>query len=266
MKSVAGLFYKSLGYGCRRSQRLFEKLYSQAIYGMNYANPAFETNGEIKAMAYVHRQLSGQGVQKPVIFDVGANIGDYALALQSVFTNASIHCFEPGAAAHKQLKSSTEHFDNIFIHDFGFGETDNTFTLFLDAPLSKTASLYDLQADHEWKGSLSEQIKLKTIDGFCGEASIDRINFLKIDVEGHELPVLRGAISILEAGKADFIQFEFGFRQIDSRTYFRDFYHLLNKNYRLHRILKDGLVPIDKYHEGLEIFVLVSNFLAERRQ
>ena len=216
-------------------------------------------------MRYVRRQLADRKIQNPVIYDVGANVGDYAAALNGAFPAASIYCFEPSAASSGELRKRMAGLSNVAVHDFGFGEKEGVFTLFLDSPVSKTASMYDLPPDHVWKSNMTESIRLKTIDGFCVEADVDRINFLKIDAEGHELSVLKGAVNMLAAGKVDYIQFEFGCRQIDSRTYFRDFFQFLNSRYILYRILKDGLLRIDTYHERLEIFVLVSNFLAELR-
>jgi hypothetical protein len=70
---------------------------------------------------------------------------------------------------------------------------------------------------------------------------------------------------MIDGGKIDFIQFEFGGTDIDSRTFFRDFYFLLNDKYRIYRIVKDGVYPIRDYGESYESF-LPTNFLAERRQ
>lgn len=70
---------------------------------------------------------------------------------------------------------------------------------------------------------------------------------------------------MINSDKVDYVQFEFGFRQMDSKGYFRDFYNLLHGRYNLFRIVQDGVYPISTYHESLEVFVGVSNFLAERR-
>jgi hypothetical protein len=60
------------------------------------------------------------------------------------------------------------------------------------------------------------------------------------------------------------IQFEFGGCNIDSRTYFKDFYELLSLKYRLFRLTVDGMVPIDRYHERHEQFT-TTNFIAIHR-
>jgi hypothetical protein len=86
-----------------------------------------------------------------------------------------------------------------------------------------------------------------------------------MDVEGNELKVLNGSKGMLNEGKIDFIQFEFGGCNIDSRTYFQDFFYLLKERYRIYRIIGDGLYEIRQYREQFEIFT-TTNFFAERKQ
>jgi hypothetical protein len=105
---------------------------------------------------------------------------------------------------------------------------------------------------------------MRTLDEYCREKNISRIDFLKLDVEGHELKALAGAKEMLSAGKIDRIQFEFGGCDIDSRSFFQDFFYLLQNRYDIFRILKNGLRPIKKYEETEEIF-LTTNFLAVKR-
>ena len=75
---------------------------------------------------------------------------------------------------------------------------------------------------------------------------------------------LQGAIELINNKKIDYIQFEFGGTNIDSKTYFRDFYYLLNSNYKIYRILKDGLFEISTYKETYEIFSAI-NYLAIKK-
>jgi hypothetical protein len=106
-----------------------------------------------------------------------------------------------------------------------------------------------------------ETVSLRRIDDICRELAIERVDLLKLDVEGHELAALEGARDLLERGAIWAIQFEFGGTNIDSRTFFRDFWQLLSPQYTIHRILWDGLLPIECYHERLETF-LGANYLA----
>lgn len=67
---------------------------------------------------------------------------------------------------------------------------------------------------------------------------------------------------MIEDRKIDFIQFEFGGCNIDSRTFFQDFWYLLHDKYNIFRIIPTGLYPIKEYSEMREIF-LCTNYLAE---
>jgi len=104
-------------------------------------------------------------------------------------------------------------------------------------------------------------VRLDTLDNFCKTNEIEKINFLKLDTKGHEYKILQGAKNMLEEKKIERIQFEFGGCNIDSKIFFQDFWYLLNSDYNLYRILKDGLCPIKKYDERDEIFT-ATNYLA----
>jgi hypothetical protein len=112
--------------------------------------------------------------------------------------------------------------------------------------------------------SKSEIVEINTIDEFCSANGIRHIHFLKMDVEGNELNILYGAKQMIESDSIDFIQFEFGGCNIDSRTYFQDFFYLLKDRYHIYRILKKGLFQIDTYSEKYEIFT-TTNYLAQRK-
>jgi hypothetical protein len=110
-----------------------------------------------------------------------------------------------------------------------------------------------------------ELIKLDTIDNYCTQKNIAHIDFLKIDVEGFELNVLKGAKKMLENNAIEFIQFEFGECMIDAKVFFRDFWYLLHEKFELYIILPNGLNHIKQYHEGLEVFHC-SNILAKNKE
>ena len=65
-------------------------------------------------------------------------------------------------------------------------------------------------------------------------------------------------------GKIDVIQMEFGGCNIDSRTYFRDFWNLLSAKYKVYRVLLDGVEEITEYRDILEIF-FCTNYLFVRK-
>jgi FkbM family methyltransferase len=254
--------------GKQKHQIFFEGLYKMSLAGMNIGGGAHVADsGELNALHYIRRRLEDQKKHTDVVlFDVGANIGDYSLLLKEVFgAQAIVHSFEPSKKTYSKLVTNLAGKPNCHQHNFGLGDKDDRTVLYTDHDESGLASVYKRKLDHyNIDMNQSEEIVLKPLDTFCRDAGISHVNFLKIDVEGHEKNVLQGAKQMMHAGKVDFIQFEFGGTSIDAKTYFQDYYYLLNDKYQIYRIVKDGVHPINTYREHYELF-LPTNFLAARR-
>lgn len=250
--------------GIKRTQKIFGRLFRFSLAGMNYGNgDNFTESGEINTLNYIKNKIKNG--ERAVIFDVGANIGNYSYLLSEMFGPESIvHSFEPSIKTFGVFKENTKKKANILPNNFGMSDSKKEELLYTNAEGSGIASMYKRNLVHF--GIVldkNEKIKLSTVDDYCEENKIKKINFLKIDVERHELSVLKGAEKMIAGGKIDFIQFEFGGCNIDSRTYFQDFFYKLKDNFRIYRILKDGLFEIPRYDETLEIFV-TTNYLAEK--
>ena len=250
--------------GRKNWQGFYEKLHDISLTGMNIGKGSgVQSSGEIFCLNYVKEKLSEQ---KITIFDVGANVGDYALMAQKFFgETADIFCFEPSMANFEKLLINAKGVKNIKTYHFGLGEKNEKMILFMNEKSSSLASLYQRQLAHfNLEMNLKETVEIRTLDDFCAQNNIKHIHLLKLDAEGHEFKILKGAGSMIEAGNVDFIQFEFGGCDIDSHTFFQDFYYWLVPKYKIFRILKNGLYPINKYRETNEIFI-TTNYLAEKQ-
>jgi hypothetical protein len=104
-----------------------------------------------------------------------------------------------------------------------------------------------------------------TLDGYCLEKGIARIHLLRLDVEGHELDVLAGSSNMLHKDAIDMVMFEFGGCNIDSRSYFQDFYYFFEKvKMQIYSIAPSGyLYPISSYRKIFEQF-RTTKFIALR--
>ncbi len=207
------------------------------------------------------------GNRKVTIFDCGANKGEYAFeVIKRLEDSCELYCFEPGQQAYFSLNERFASRDNVHIYNIGLGDREETLTLFSDGDeMSEIASLHQLRLDHRGiQISPKEQVSVSTIDLFCEGQKIDTIDLLKLDVEGSELMVLKGAQRLLGANRIGAIQFEFGSCNIASRTFFQDFFYLLNPRFQIYRILGNGLVPIENYQETYEVFI-TTNYLAISR-
>jgi hypothetical protein len=107
-------------------------------------------------------------------------------------------------------------------------------------------------------------VNVITIDDFITEYQIDVVDFMKLDIEGNELAALRGAQKAIESKRIRALTFEFGSPNINSRTYFHDFWDILQPaGFSILRLCPGGiLIPVQEYYEDLEYFRGATNYLA----
>jgi FkbM family methyltransferase len=215
-------------------------------------------NAEATGESYLIRQVLPLYVKKsePVFFDVGANIGSYAKSLSQSFPNARIYAFEPNPASFNAIKQTAP---SLRILPVNVGLSDaigvaQMWTYASDAA-SAHATLYaDVLTDiHAATSTMASPVALTTVDAFCEEKAIDFIDFMKIDTEGHELSVLKGATRMLRDRRIGAIQFEFNTMNVISRCFMYDFYQCLT-GYLLYRLDSKRLVPLGAYVPEHEIF------------
>ena len=177
-----------------------------------------------------------------------------------------VHCFEPAPATFPKLQAvlkSHQLQGKAFAINAGLSDSDGTMELYINEESSGVNSFYNRRL--EGLGityEKSETVRVTTVDGYCYENAIPHIDFLKVDVEGHELAVMRGAAEMLKKQVIDYIQFEYGGCWIDSRTLFLDMYDFLTSfGYIIGKIMPKGIEFYDNYDQRLETFQM-ANFLA----
>lgn len=244
-------------YGKIAHQAFFEKLFYTALKGMNYGNGSdYEKSGEKYIFTLINKIFPDQ---KITIFDVGANVGGYSKSLiQNIKSDFTIHAFEPTSFCSTELKKINN--PNFVPYQIGFSSKAGTAEINYDYDGSVWASIENSEyARHHKKLSKTETINLETIDAFIEENVVSKVDFLKIDVEGHELEAFKGALKALENNKITLIQFEFGLASLHAGNTLKDFFSILS-NYDIYRILQDGIRKVT-YHEAFEIY-LTTNYLA----
>ena len=232
---------------------------------LNFKN-AIESGEHYLISTWLKSHLEANGIEKPVFFDVGANIGSYTKLLSDFIPNSRIYAFEPNTDTFQQLYALSQKNANILAYNTALGSSVGSLELFIreDNASSTKATFYHdvLTKIHKYDDVLSSSVPVDTIDHFCSQNHIARIDLLKIDTEGHELQVLLGAKKTLESGKILSIQFEFNEMNIYSRSFLRDFFDILYE-FNIYRLLPRSLLPIN-YSSGHEIF-LFQNLLAIRK-
>jgi hypothetical protein len=106
-----------------------------------------------------------------------------------------------------------------------------------------------------------EEVEAKTLDQYLGLLGPDeKLDLLKLDIEGAELSALAGGKKLLSRTRV--VQFEFGGCNIDSRTFFQDFWRIFKAlGFKIFRISPLGPVQIVDYQEWDEFFI-TTNYLA----
>lgn len=214
-------------------------------------------NDEVSGEAHVIRSVLPRiAPRDAVLFDVGANVGKYSEKLRKTFPHARIFAFEPNPQTFAQLSRSAKE-NRIEPTMAAVGESVGKVELFI-LPNEWSDELATLHRDvltdiHGGRNVEATMVDVVTLDDFCGSRGIDRIDFLKIDTEGHELSVLKGASRLLAANGMKTIQFEFNEMNIVSRSFLRDFYQLL-PCHRFYRLGGNRLIPLGAYRAHNEIF------------
>ncbi len=225
-------------------------------------------DGENFALTLVRDQLLAMhGQEKELtLFDLGANTGAYLGELTEVFaqTNYKVHSFEPSQSSLAKLKAKFSANPSVIIVNKAISSKSGTAVLYSDRETSGMASLVrrDLEYLNIDHGKTEETVTTSTVDEYCQQNKIERIDFMKLDIEGLELEAFKGASAQLPS--TSFLQFEFGGCNIDTRTYFKDFFMLLNPQFKIYRILKDSLCLIPEYNQLYEQFQ-TTNFLCVNR-
>ncbi len=242
------------------------KIFAWKIFNKleNNNNTDFQRNGEKTFIENLFRYWKNCNNRRRVIFDVGANVGKYSEMLinyaQKFRLDFELHIFEPTKYCYSTLLKKFSNLDNVIINNFGVSNIEHETKIYYDEEGSGLASIYKRELDNLVLDK-RETIKLIRLEDYIAQKQISHIDFLKLDIEGHELFALEGLGEYLNSDFIDFIQFEYGGCNVDSRTYLRDFYDILGKKgFVIAKIMPNGL-ELKKYSPIMENFQY-SNYIA----
>lgn len=187
-----------------------------------------------------------------VVFDIGANHGNWSKMILSLAPLKKIYCCEPIPDLCQYI-SQQHHFRkelrivNGAVTD-QVGET--TFYVYRNNPQVAEMSNLFRRPDVERENKIDVfplQVKTITVDHLCEIEKVEQIDFMKVDTEGAEMLVLKGAKQTLEKGILKKIQFEYGGCYQDSKTTLKEVCEYLSGyGFILFRIIPNGLM-----HMGL---------------
>ena len=142
--------------------------------------------------------------KKPVILDVGANIGMFSLSYACIFNEAEIHSFEPVSFIYNDLCQNLKINPNLSknIHPYNFGFSNCVEKKQLSIPIPEQHQRYSNNIDNRLFSIFGEgedkfEAEFVPIDLWIEQFKITAVDFIKIDVEGYEYSVLEGSIKTL---------------------------------------------------------------------
>jgi len=140
--------------------------------------------------------------EESVVIDVGAHVGFYTIFLSALVPSGRVHSFEPNPGAFSQLERHAEinGCDNVMANNLALGEQEGNGNLSVPDGKSGMASLSGHMHDRfsEEEVERVNAVSVITLDQYVKGKNVERIDLMKIDVEGWEPFVIQGARSALE--------------------------------------------------------------------
>jgi FkbM family methyltransferase len=221
-------------------------------------------NGEILLQKAILGRLPKR--EPLVIFDVGANTGQWSVGLlrelsQQPRPSVELHVFEPSPASFHALAANLSplaHSVRLTCNQYAVSNFTGVADFSIVAPLSQVNTLAPLE-----QNSVLETITVScvSLDDYCLEKDLACIHLVKVDTEGNDFRVLEGARTLLRDGRVNYLQFEYNHRWIPFRNYLRDVFDLLEPfDYAIGKITAQGVEFYERWDPDLEKF-LEGNYL-----
>lgn len=236
--------------------RLGRRIYMMARHDFNNR---LTTNGEIRLQHEVLTLLHNRSIE-PVIFDVGANIGDWTLSLieQARAVDRvgalAVHAFEPFPPTFQTLSRRLREYTDdrtVRCNELALSSEDGEASMF-GAPDLETSSLHGGNESSQY-----DRVKVtrQKADTYSERNGIREVHLLKCDAEGHDFEVIKGAACLLETRNVWFLQFEYNNRWVYSRHYLKDVFDFVaDRGYKVSKVTPSGLEVYERWHPELERF------------
>ncbi len=183
-----------------------------------------------------------------MLFDVGANVGEWSIAACGHLPAATVHAFEIAAPTAAQLReAAASRGGRIIVNACGLGDREGEITIF-HAPESDTATstlraAVEVSASSHNIHTITEMAaRITTGDAYLQAQDITHVDMLKIDVEGAEFAVLNGFAGAFERRAITLVQFEYGEINLRTRAFLADFYDFfVARGFVLGKLYPDGV-------------------------
>lgn len=245
---------------CNYRGKRFAEVIEQSVDAfhrrLNNVDFDMERNGELRVLRILSQFHS------KCIFDIGANKGDWIQLASKMNPSCIIHAFEIVPSTYEELLQNTKELSNVIPNNYGLSSKEENISISLGND-SSTATGCKIQGMRFHNEYYNQKIKCPTrkASNYIREQNIDCIDFVKIDVEGMDLQVIKGFEDQLKNVRV--VQFEYGIFNISSHDLLADFcLYLKSKGFAVGKIFPKHVNFIE-YHYNMENFH-GSNYVAVR--
>lgn len=212
-----------------------------------------------RALKYRHKddraELSYilQHIEKgDLVLDIGAHKGGYLHWIRTAVGNSgNVIAFEPQAILYDYLNSAIKAYGykNIILHHAGVSSSNGTLNLFVPKVEGGTSPGATLEKRTDTSSGHYQKVPVYKLDDLLAKHS-KKVRLIKLDVEGHELEVFKGAQEILLNDKPKLI-FECENRHLNGIQVKDVFTYLESLNYKGYFFEKGKITPLEKFEASI---------------
>jgi FkbM family methyltransferase len=189
-------------------RNIFDVLGYSIIKKQEETAEAKETR-EIKEFVERNKWLQDFAIQ--TILDIGANEGQFAKKISSLFPTAQLHCFEPISGPFQKLKHNFQHNSNVTLHQFALGEVEENRIINLNE-YSPSSSFLNMEENHKKSfdfaiNTTACDVNIKRLDSL--DLKLKGPILIKIDVQGFEDKVIAGGVDFIKSASIIIIEVTF---------------------------------------------------------
>jgi FkbM family methyltransferase len=229
------------------------------MYASAFENEDWDLNrnGEARFLSSVAALSADQFTA----FDVGSFAGQWAKLVLELNTHAEVHCFEVVDHLFSKLKDDMAKRSGVIVNQLGLWSSDGILAGRFIGRLPTMSSLAPAvwRYTGEWQATGEDStpfhVRVERGDEYCARTGVTHIDYLKVDVEGADLEVVRGFERLVSAGHIDVVQFEYGPLTLATRNRLQDFYDFFAEaGMVLGKIYPRYVKLLDRYFPGLDDF------------
>ncbi len=221
----------------------------------------------------VRNAMASIQADKPFVsFDVGAHRGIWTdLVRDRDGVECRNHLFEPTPELFSALSMRLDNTRNVFVNQLALADVDGSLEFLRYADGGSTVN--SLIVAHDFHATASDpgiiiEVRVITGDAYCKQNDVDRIDLLKVDVEGGEMLVLRGFWNMIASQKISIVQFEYGYANGAAGHLMKDFYRFWeSRGYKVGVLRRDGVVfqpftyPLNNFDSGPNFVATLPEFV-----